>query len=122
MTPSIHLWWWFPTIGGFRQAKQPWTKHGEAVRHCHSFLSFIDALNRQLRTISAGTLPRNPVANVGGTLTELNTVRLTDCEEAHRVPVDEFHFFEIQDNPLCAAFYLCLQLVQVFRLKPATQP
>jgi hypothetical protein len=46
------------------------------------------------------SLSRNPIANVGRALTEFDTVRLTSCEEAHRILVDQSHFFKVQNDPV----------------------
>jgi hypothetical protein len=77
---------------------------------------------QSLGVISAGSFSGNPIANVWRALAEFDTVRLTVGKEAHRLPVYKFYFFEVQDYSLWAAFDLCFQLLQVFRLQPTAQP
>jgi len=52
---------------------------------------------------------------------QFRAIRLAITQEAHRISIDKFHVFEIQNNSL-DFFHFSLQLLHMLKLHSATQP
>jgi len=46
---------------------------------------------------------------------------LTEAQEAHRIPIHQHDFLQVQRDPGSVASHLRLQYLEVFRLNSATQ-
>src|SRR5215831_5617517 len=63
----------------------------------------------------------DPLTDKWRAVPQLLAIRLALAQEAHRLSIDKFHVFEIQNNSL-DFFHFSFQLLHMFRLHSSAQP